>query len=182
MKAVSCSRRNGGHGKALCPGVPQTPAQYETQKPDCKVSHFHNQVSEFLNKSPLQYTLYPIGSPVAKSPRSQCRGPGFYLWSGNQIPLAATKNPCATTKTQYSQINLKNKIKSKKSAPGRNLQCIGASLKPRKETIHSPPRVYVHEHMKKHLNVNKCSYLNYLPPSVSLCLTVDHSLYFYMTL
>ena len=36
--------------------------------------------------------------------------------------------------------------------------------------------------MKKHLNVNKCSYLNYLPPFISLCLTVDHSIYFYMML
>ena len=29
MKAVSCNQRNGGHRKALCPGTPQGPAQYQ---------------------------------------------------------------------------------------------------------------------------------------------------------
>ena len=38
------------------------------------------------------------GGPVAKTPCSQCRGPGLDPWPGNQIPSA-------TTKTQHSQIN-----------------------------------------------------------------------------
>ena len=38
------------------------------------------------------------GGLVATTPRSQCRRPGFNLWSGSQIPYA-------TTKTQCSQIN-----------------------------------------------------------------------------
>ena len=53
------------------------------------------------------------GGPVAKTPCSQCRGPGFDPWSGIYIPHAATKSlhavtksctPCATTKTWHSQI------------------------------------------------------------------------------
>ena len=32
--------------------------------------------------------------PVAKTPRSQYRGPKFDLWSGNQILHAATKTWC----------------------------------------------------------------------------------------
>ena len=37
------------------------------------------------------------GGPVAKTQRSQCRGPRFDPWSGNWIPHAATKSSCATT-------------------------------------------------------------------------------------
>ena len=37
------------------------------------------------------------GGLVVKTRRSQCQGPGFDSWSGNQ-------SPHATTKTQYSQI------------------------------------------------------------------------------
>ena len=47
---------------------------------------------------------FPDG-PVAKTPCSQCRGPGFNPWSGNYIPLATTKSSHAATKTQRSQIN-----------------------------------------------------------------------------
>ena len=48
------------------------------------------------------------GGPVAKTLLSQCRGPRFDTWSGNQIPHAATK-------TQCSQINILkiNKIKGR---------------------------------------------------------------------
>ena len=35
------------------------------------------------------------GGPVVKTLHSQCRGPGFNPWSGNQIPHAATKIPHA---------------------------------------------------------------------------------------
>ena len=38
------------------------------------------------------------GDLVAKTPHSQCRGPGFNPWSGNKIASAATK-------TQSSQLN-----------------------------------------------------------------------------
>ena len=44
-------------------------------------------------------------SPVAKTLRSQCRGPGFNPWSGNLIPYAATKSSHAATKTWHSQID-----------------------------------------------------------------------------
>ena len=41
------------------------------------------------------------GGSVVKTLRSQCRGPGFNPWLGNQIPHAATKKiSCATTETQ----------------------------------------------------------------------------------
>ena len=29
MKAIFCNQRNGEHRKALCPGAPQDPAQYQ---------------------------------------------------------------------------------------------------------------------------------------------------------
>ena len=43
------------------------------------------------------------GGPVAKTPHSQCRGPGFDLWSGNQSLHATTKRFHAATKTWHSQ-------------------------------------------------------------------------------
>ena len=38
------------------------------------------------------------GGPVAKTPHSQYRGPGFEPWFENWIPLAATKNSHAMIK------------------------------------------------------------------------------------
>ena len=38
------------------------------------------------------------GGPVAKTPYSQCRGPGFNPWSGNWIPHASTKSSHAAVK------------------------------------------------------------------------------------
>ena len=35
---------------------------------------------------------FPRG-PVAKTPCSQCKGPGFDSWLGNEIPYATTKDP-----------------------------------------------------------------------------------------
>ena len=35
---------------------------------------------------------------MAKTPHSQCRGPGFEPWLENWIPLAATKNSHTTIK------------------------------------------------------------------------------------
>lgn len=31
MKAIFCNQRNGGHRKALCPGDPHDPAQYQKE-------------------------------------------------------------------------------------------------------------------------------------------------------
>ena len=45
------------------------------------------------------------GGPVAKTLHSQCRGPRFDPWSGNNIPHATSKGLHAATKTQHSQIN-----------------------------------------------------------------------------
>lgn len=50
-----------------------------------------------------------LGSPLAKIPCSQFRGPEFDPWSGNQTPHAATTD-LATTKTwQGKEIFLKKK-------------------------------------------------------------------------
>ena len=38
------------------------------------------------------------GGPMAKTVNSQCRGPGFDPWSGNQIPHATTKGSHAAVK------------------------------------------------------------------------------------
>ena len=40
---------------------------------------------------------FPTG-PVAKTLNSQCKGPTFDPWSGNEIPYTATKSSHATTK------------------------------------------------------------------------------------
>lgn len=53
------------------------------------------------------------GGPVAKTPHSQCMGPGFDPCSGTWIPRAATKDPIChneeiphpTTKKWSSKIN-----------------------------------------------------------------------------
>ena len=58
----------------------------QNQKEQGKVKKEKNQLWDFP------------GGPLAKTPHSQCRGPGFNPQSGNQIPHA-------TTKTQHSQIN-----------------------------------------------------------------------------
>ena len=64
------------------------------------------------------------GDPVAKTPCSQCRGPGFNPCSGTWIPHAATKGlPAsmkiedpAATETLYSQINIDFFKKKKRSS------------------------------------------------------------------
>ena len=38
------------------------------------------------------------GGPVAETPDSQCRGPGFDPWSETWIPYTVTKNSRAVTK------------------------------------------------------------------------------------
>ena len=61
----------------------------------CKESDFTDQLSVSLR---LAYRLsiknngdFP-GGPVAKTPCSRCRGPGFDPWSGNWTPHAPTKD------------------------------------------------------------------------------------------
>ena len=61
----------------------------------------------------MKVRYFPGGS-VAKTLHSQCRGPGFNIWSGVQILYTATKIWCF-------QINkyFKNKIKSKSKNEGK---------------------------------------------------------------
>ena len=47
------------------------------------------------------------GGPVAKTPCSQCKGPEFNSWSGNQIPHATGKIPHAVIKAWLSQFKKK---------------------------------------------------------------------------
>ena len=49
------------------------------------------------------YRDFP-GGPGAKTPCSQCRGPGFSPWSGNQIPHT-------TTKTQFSSVQSLSRVR-----------------------------------------------------------------------
>ena len=44
---------------------------------------------------------------MTKTLHSQCRGPGFNHWLGSKIP-------CDTTKSWYSQINLKKQMLKKR--------------------------------------------------------------------
>ena len=85
------------------------------------------------------------GGPVAETPRSQCRGPGFDPGSGNQIshaatkrsckpqlkqrnPYAATKIPHAATKTRHSQIIKINTIERLSHGNEQLLQIIQAPV------------------------------------------------------
>ena len=52
----------------------------------------------------INYKDFP-GDSLAKTPHSQCRGPRFNPYSGNEIPCVATKSSHVTTKTWHSQIN-----------------------------------------------------------------------------
>ena len=45
----------------------------------------------------LELLEFP-GGPVAKTPHSQCREPGFDSWLGNKIPNGTTKSSYTTTK------------------------------------------------------------------------------------
>ena len=50
------------------------------------------------------------GGPVAKTPHSQCGGPGFNPWSGKEIPYA-------TSKAQWSQMNKYNNDNNNSKEP-----------------------------------------------------------------
>ena len=47
---------------------------------------------------------------MAKTPCSQCRGPGLDFWSGNQIPHASTKGSHASTKLQPNKLKKENSL------------------------------------------------------------------------
>ena len=44
------------------------------------------------NRKRLRTWDFP-GGPMAKTPHSQCRGPGFDPWSGNKILYASVEDP-----------------------------------------------------------------------------------------
>ena len=70
------------------------------------ITTFNFELSSFLNSSSQNAPYWDFsGDPVARIPHSQCRGPGFHPWWGNQIPHATTKSLHSITKIRRSQIN-----------------------------------------------------------------------------
>ena len=72
--------------------------------------------SEMVQKLPKRFCSQQLslqdfpGSPVAETPHTQCRGPGFHSWSGNWIPKKKKKkNSHVAMKTWLGQINSTNK-------------------------------------------------------------------------
>ena len=64
--------------------------RYEREGPTCGHSEQVREQPRNSNRNVMRYlfkTILPIqdfpGGPVVKTPRSQCRGPGFNPWSGN---------------------------------------------------------------------------------------------------
>ena len=70
----------------------------QNQKEQGKVKKEKNQLWDFP------------GGPLAKTPHSQCRGPGFDLWSGNYIPHDATKRSHVTTKDSTCHTKIKDAV------------------------------------------------------------------------
>ena len=60
------------------------------------VRNADSQALSRTTESNLNFRVFPSG-PVAKTPHSQCRGPGFDPWSGNQSPRATGKSSHAAT-------------------------------------------------------------------------------------
>ena len=67
----------------------------------------------------LQIRGFSAG-PVAKIPRSQCRGPKFDPWSGNQIPHTASNSSHAATKDPTTNRDLLH-------STGDSAQCYAAA-------------------------------------------------------
>ena len=91
------SRASVGHVTALLTAPPWTlgkPCPTWTQAPLCLLDSPQKQ--EEIAKLGVNSRDFP--GPAAKTPSSQCRGPGFDPQSGSWIPYASTK-------TQHSQIN-----------------------------------------------------------------------------
>ena len=70
-------------------------SQLETLPPCLNVGHWKGSDEAGLEKTANQDFH---SGPVAKTPHSQCRRPGFNCWSGNWIPQATAKSSCATAK------------------------------------------------------------------------------------
>ena len=60
-------------------------------KSNSKIKIFYTQHKSSNNTSDQEKESEGT-SPVAKTPSSQCIGPGFNPWSRNEIPRAATKD------------------------------------------------------------------------------------------
>ena len=50
------------------------------------------ELTGFLKSHHKSYCWHFPGGPIAKTPCSQCRGPGFDPYSGKEFPHAATKD------------------------------------------------------------------------------------------
>ena len=114
------------------------------------------------------------GGPVAKTPGSQCRGPGFNPWSENCIPHDATarfrvpqwrgKIPHDATEAWHSQINKETNKCQKEKEPWRSLR-----VQKRKNGAHgerggvSKPRGTA---VWSILGVQKCKAMR-MPPSIT---------------
>ena len=51
-----------------------------------------------------------LGGPVAETPCSQCRGPQFDPWSGNQTSHATTKSSNATAKILHAATKTRHRL------------------------------------------------------------------------
>ena len=92
----------------------------KTRGEEMKIRRIENSFKKFCCEGSKKWGLgdFP-GGPVARTPHSQCRRPGFDPWSGTRshmpqlrvcmsplkIPNAVTKIPNAETKTRHSQIS-----------------------------------------------------------------------------
>ena len=75
-------------------------------------------LTHFWLTTPLRNVVRDFtGSPLAKTLGSQCRGPGFDPYQGTRSHMPQLKIPSAATKTQCSQINKENVIKSIDCSP-----------------------------------------------------------------
>ena len=68
------------------------------------------------------------GGPVAKTPHSQCRGPGFEPWLENWIPLAATKNSHTTIKDPAGHSEDQRQCKPQKEKKKKSSSSSGSAL------------------------------------------------------
>ena len=97
------------HTSVPLPGKTCSPAEHHSLQPGNQTPlcfSLNTTKTDMLAKLKIQLRDFP-GGPVAKTLPSQCRGPGFNPWSGNQVPHAAiqssqqaTKTPCATMKVE----------------------------------------------------------------------------------
>ena len=84
----------------------------------------------FLSLDPLEsYFRYFSGGIAAKALSLQCRGPGFNIWSGNEILHAATKTRRSQINKYFSkylhELLLKAGVGGSEQRPGAALATIG---------------------------------------------------------